>query len=168
MTGTGLIGRVTLTVPAGLAASPPSPHEPAAGPGLPATIADLAIRAAAAAADRARAAAAANAAAGGCAHAAASPGYRPPPRLHDHISARDQTCRFPSCRQPAWRGDLDHTIPYDDGGLTCSCNLGGLCRTHHLLKHHPHWHLSQATPGSFTWTTPSGRTFTAAPDTHPA
>ena len=106
-------------------------------------------------------------AAGGCAHTTASPGYRPPPRLKEYIAARDLTCRFPRCRQPAWRGDLDHTIPFDNGGLTCRCNLGGLCRSHHLLKHHPDWNLPQTTPGQFTWTTPSGRTHTTTPDTHP-
>jgi len=145
---------------------PPSLRWPAAGPGPPGKILDLAVRAASRAAARARAAAAADAAAGGCAHAAASPGYRPPPRLHDYITARDLTCRFPVCRQPARHADLDHTIPFDDGGLTCRCNLGSLCRTHHIIKHHPGWKLHQHTPGTFTWTTPSGRTFTTTPDTH--
>jgi len=136
------------------------------GPGPAGDILGLAVRAAVRAAARARAVATADAAAGGCAHRAASPGYRPPPRLQDYITARDLTCRFPRCRQPAWRGDLDHTIPFDDGGLTCRCNLGGLCRTHHILKHHPGWKLEQIAPGIFRWTTPSGRTFTATPDTH--
>ena len=153
-------------MPEDLAAGPPQPRGPQAGPRPAGDILDLAIQAAARAATRARAAAAADAAAGGCAHAAASPGCRPPPRLHDYIAARDLTCRFPRCRQPAWRGDLDHTIPFDDGGLTCRCNLGGLCRTHHILKHHPGWKLEQIAPGIFRWTTPSGRTFTAIPGTH--
>ena len=128
----------------------------------------LALRAATRATTRARAAIAADTTTtAGCAHTGASPGYRPPPRLKEYITARDLTCRFPRCRQPAWRGDLDHTIPFDDGGLTCCCNLGGLCRSHHLLKHHPDWKLTQTTPGHFTWTTPSGRTHTTTPDTHP-
>jgi hypothetical protein len=109
-----------------------------------------------------------HAAAGGCAHTTATPAYRPPPRLKEYIAARDLTCRFPRCRQPAWRGDLDHTIPYDNGGKTCRCNLGGLCRTHHILKHHPDWKLRQIAPGIFAWTTPAGRTYTTTPDTHAA
>jgi hypothetical protein len=164
--GIGLVGRVTLTVPDELLSHPP-PHGSLSGSGLPGGILARALQAAADAAARARACAAADAAAGGCAHDAASPGYRPPPRLRDHVVARDLTCRFPRCRQPAWRGDLDHTIPFDDGGLTCRCNLGGLCRTHHIIKHHPGWKLEQIAPGIFRWTTPSGRTFTATPDTHP-
>ena len=164
----GLVGRVTLTIPEDmLAHPPPRPRSgPGAGPDPPGEILSRALQAAATAAARARAAIAADAAAGGCAHTAATAAYRPPPRLKEYIAARDLTCRFPRCRQPAWRGDLDHTIPYDNGGLTCHCNLGGLCRTHHILKHHPDWNLRQTTPGTFTWTTPAGRTHTATPDTH--
>ena len=164
----GLVGRVTLTIPEDMLAHPPPwPRSGArSGPDPPDGILSRALQAAATAAARARAAIAADAAAGGCAHTAATAGYRPPPRLREYIAARDLTCRFPRCRQPAWRGDLDHTIPHDNGGLTCHCNLGGLCRTHHILKHHPGWNLRQTTPGTFTWTTPAGRTHTSTPDTH--
>jgi hypothetical protein len=166
--GSGLVSRVTLTIPEDLLAHPPPLPAAGAGPGPgpPGRILHLALQAASRAADRARAAAAADTAADGCAHIAASPGYRPPPKLRDYVTARDVTCRNPRCRQPAWRGDLDHTIPHDDGGITCSCNLGGFCRTDHLLKHHPDWKVEQTAPGFFTWTTPSGRTFTVTPDTH--
>jgi hypothetical protein len=165
--GIGLVGRVTLTIPEDLLAHPPpSWPGPGAGPDLPGGILARAIAVAATAADRARAAMTADAAAGGCAHSAASLASRPPPRLMEYIAARDLTCRFLRCRQPAWRGDLDHTVPFDDGGLTCRCNLGGLCRTHHILKHHPDWNLRQLAPGVFTWTTPAGRMYTTTPDTH--
>jgi hypothetical protein len=111
------------------------------------------------AAGRAAERAAADAAAGGCAHAGSSAAYEPPPRLREFVSQRDLTCRFPTCRQPASRCDLDHTAPYDQGGLTCTCNLGALCRYHHQLKQQPGWQLSQPTPGSFIWTTPTGRSY---------
>ena len=81
--------------------------------------------------------------------------------------ARDVTCRNPSCGQSAWRGDLDHTIPWDDGGRTCRCGLGGACRRDHQLKQHPRWKLTQTRPGWFTWTAPGGRTYQASPDTYP-
>jgi hypothetical protein len=90
-----------------------------------------------------------------------------PPRVREFVIARDQTCRNPVCRQPAWRADLDHTIPYDQGGRTCCCNMGGECRKHHHLKQHPRWKLQQTKPGIFTWTTPAGRTYTTEPDTYP-
>jgi hypothetical protein len=34
-----------------------------------------------------------------------------------------QTCAFPGCRRPASQCDLDHTAPFQRGGLTCECNL---------------------------------------------
>jgi hypothetical protein len=61
---------------------------------------------------------------GTCSHADHEPQYRPSNRLRAIILARDQTCLFPGCRQPAWHSDLDHSIPYHQGGPTCSCNLG--------------------------------------------
>ena len=169
-TGMGLVGRVTLTIPEDTLTSPPPGNRnqtgPSPGPDPPGQILRLALHAAVRAVARARTAAAADSAAGGCAHTTATPSYRPPPRLRDHVTARDLTCRNPVCRQPAWRGELDHTIPWDQG-LTCSCNLGGLCKADHLLKHHPDWKLQQTAPGMFTWTTPSGRIYTVTPDTHP-
>jgi hypothetical protein len=190
----GLVGRVTLTISqdsvderarglsepvsglseqaAGQAGGPGPPQggpgPPQGGPGPPlAGIGLTALRAAIQLLERARVQAAADAVAGGCAHADESPGYRPPPRLREYIAARDVTCRSPVCGQPAWRADLDHTIPYDQGGRTCRCNLGGGCRRHHQLKQHPRWRLEQTKPGVFTWTTPAGRTYTTGPDSHP-
>jgi len=165
--GAGVVSRVTLTIPEDILAHPPPAQRSAAGPDPPGGILAHALQAAGRALARARVAAAADAAAGGCAHGSASSSYRPPPRLKEYITARDLTCRFPTCRQPAWRGDLDHTIPYDQGGLTCRCNLGGLCRTHHRIKQHLGWTLHQTAPGIFAWTTPAGRTFSATPDMHP-
>jgi hypothetical protein len=156
-------GRVTLTVPEDILACPPQAGL-ASG-----DILVRALRAAGRAATAAAARGAADAAAGGgCAHTIATASYRPPPRLRDYVVARDLTCRFPSCGQPAWRGDLDHTQPWDSGGLTCSCNLGGLCRHHHMLKQHPGWYLAQARPGAFEWITPAGRAYTCAPASYAA
>ena len=124
------------------------------------------LRAALRGLDRARKHAAADAAAGGCAHLPATRGYRPSLSLREYVVARDQTCRSPGCRRPAWRGDLDHTVPYECGGETCACNLGGLCRTHHRLKQMAGWRLQQLRPGVFEWTTPAGRRYEQAPDAY--
>jgi Domain of unknown function (DUF222) len=177
--GTGLVGRVTLVISQATCeqatceqatceqATCEQATGRAGGPGPPGGIAMSALRAAATALDRALTRAEADAAAGGCAHTDQSPGYRPPPRLREYVTARDVTCRNPACRQPAWRADLDHTIPYEHGGRTCRCNFGGGCRRHHQLKQHPRWKLEQTKPGVFTWTTPAGRTYTVGPDSHP-
>jgi Domain of unknown function (DUF222) len=161
----GLVGRVTLTISQNTVSEQTADR--AGGPGPPGGIAMTALRAAARALGHALAQADADAAAGGCAHIGESPGYRPAPRLREYIAARDVTCRSPVCGQPAWRADLDHTTPYDQGGRTCRCNMGGGCRRHHQLKQHPRWKLEQTTPGVFTWTTPAGRTYTTGPDSYP-
>ena len=164
-----LISRVTLTIPAGIpdGISPPALVD-LDSLGALGEILRLAWQAAHDAARREVAGHECAAPAATCSHQQASPSYRPADRLHDFVVARDQTCRFPRCRQPAWRGDLDHTVPYGEGGRTCSCNLGALCRTHHRLKQRLHWHLEQLTPGVLTWTTPAGRRYTATPDAHAA
>jgi hypothetical protein len=98
---------------------------------------------------------------GGCDHALQTPAYRPTPALRHLVNLRHTTCVFPGCRRPATQCDADHTIPYDDGGKTCLCNLAPLCRHHHQVKQTPGWNLDQATPGILSWTTPSGRRYTS-------
>ncbi|HEY2765417.1 MAG TPA: DUF222 domain-containing protein [Pseudonocardiaceae bacterium] len=93
--------------------------------------------------------------------------YRPSRLLNLVVQARDRTCCFPGCRRPARRCDLDHTIPYGQGGPTVGGNLGPLCRYHHRLKTHTSWALCQPEPGLFLWTSPTGRVhhFRAPPRT---
>ncbi|MHB1433296.1 MAG: HNH endonuclease, partial [Streptosporangiaceae bacterium] len=59
--------------------------------------------------------------------------------------------------------DDDHTVPFEDGGRTCECNLAPLCRRHHQAKQAVGWHLDQPQPGVLVWTMPSGRTYTTRP-----
>lgn len=66
--------------------------------------------------------------------------YTPGADLKRFLRARDEHCRFPGCRQPVHRCDIDHGHDWAHGGTTCSENLHHLCRRHHTLKH--------ATPGS--------------------
>jgi hypothetical protein len=156
-----ITGRVSVTIP--LAALDQISAAELAGTSTRAAI----LRAAAKAAAKVRRQAAADRDAdGGCAHTTASLAYRPPATVRDLIEARDQTCRFPGCRQPAWRGDLDHTAPFHCGGLTCPCNLGPLCRRHHQLKQQQHWTLAQTQPGTFRWKTSAGRSYTTTAPRH--
>jgi hypothetical protein len=103
-----------------------------------------------------------------CAHANAAPGYRIPDRMRDLIEVRDQDCGFPICRRPASRCDLDHTVPYDQGGLTCPCNISGGCRHDHRMKGSTDWRLQQPRPGTLIWTAPSGLSWTVEPEPHVA
>ena len=89
--------------------------------------------------------------------------HDPPQWLANDVRARDGTCRFMGCKQPAHRVDLDHTISHPDG-LTVRANLGGLCRRHHLVKHSGCWRVHQHHDGSYEWTsTITSRTYTTYP-----
>jgi len=46
------------------------------------------------------------------------PRYLPSAALADFVRCRDLTCRFAGCDRSADLSDIDHTIPYDAGGLT--------------------------------------------------
>jgi hypothetical protein len=100
---------------------------------------------------------------GDCDHAWETPAYRPSATLRHLVNIRGNTCVFPGCRRPAAQCDADHTVPYEDGGKTCLCNLAPLCRHHHQVKQAPGWSLEQTHPGTLTWTTPSGRRYTIGP-----
>ncbi|MDQ3432139.1 MAG: HNH endonuclease [Actinomycetota bacterium] len=90
--------------------------------------------------------------------------YTPPASMSALVRARDGTCRFPGCRQPASRVDLDHVLPWPHG-QTCPCNLCSLCRFHHLLKTHHGWRLRiDPDTADVTWTSPLGRRYTTSAD----
>ena len=104
---------------------------------------------------------------GPCSHRRQSPGYRPSRALTHLIQVRQGTCTAPGCRRPATACDFEHTIPYHAGGRTCECNAGPCCRRHHRAKQTPGWQLAQPTPGTFTWTTPHGRSYQTHPGPYP-
>lgn len=85
--------------------------------------------------------------------------YEPPQALVDFLMARDRTCRFPGCRQPARITDIDHAIPWEEGGHTNIENMGLLCRRHHRLKTHGGWKLTSHEDGSCEWTSPLGKKY---------
>jgi len=106
---------------------------------------------------------------GACGHPRETRAYQPSPALRHLVKIRDRTCSYPGCRRAARRCDDDHTIPFDQGGRTCECNLAALCRRHHAAKQAPGWHLQQPRqPGTLIWTLPSGRQHTVTPRPYPA
>jgi len=94
---------------------------------------------------------------------AAEPRYTPSAKLAESVRCRDLTCRAPGCDEPAFNCDIDHTIPYADGGLTHPSNLKCLCRKHHLLKTFWGWRDKQLADGTVIWTLPSGQTYVTSP-----
>jgi hypothetical protein len=89
--------------------------------------------------------------------------YRPPQRLHDYLSARDDVCAFPTCQQPGYRCEADHTVPFDQGGRTRRDNLALTCRRHNQAKAAgTGWSYRHNPDGSFTWTTATGHRYSSA------
>ncbi|MEZ0353479.1 DUF222 domain-containing protein [Mycobacterium sp. pR1184] len=91
------------------------------------------------------------------------PGYVPSAALAAFVRARDLTCRWPGCDHPALRCDLDHTVPFADGGKTHAANLKCYCRTHHLVKTFWGWTDQQLSDGTVILTSPSGQTYVTTP-----
>jgi hypothetical protein len=102
-----------------------------------------------------------------CDHRHQATGHDPGVRLRHLSQVRHATCTSPICRRPAAQCDHEHSIPYEAGGRTCLCNTGPKCRHDHRLKQHPKWTVDQLPDGTFTWTTPAGRTYTTEPTRYP-
>jgi hypothetical protein len=85
-----------------------------------------------------------------------------PPGLARMIRLRDQVCRTPWCEAPVRQ--IDHVIPYAEGGPTTVGNGQGLCTACNHAKQAPGWH-AEPRPGegrhTVTTTTPTGHTYTS-------
>jgi hypothetical protein len=91
------------------------------------------------------------------------PRYVPSKALADFVRCRDLTCRWPGCDRPVPECDLDHTIPYAQGGPTHASNLKMYCRTHHLVKTFWNWQDKQLPDGTLILTSPAGHTYVTTP-----
>ncbi|AQY02891.1 MULTISPECIES: HNH endonuclease signature motif containing protein [Microbacterium] len=94
--------------------------------------------------------------------------YRPTEPMRRFLRARDQHCRFPGCRMPAHRCQIDHTFDHAKGGRTEIHNLAHLCARHHSLKHPDvaddhRWTAQQLPDGTIDWFSPLGRTYRDSP-----
>jgi Domain of unknown function (DUF222) len=95
--------------------------------------------------------------------------YRPTAAQRRFVRTRDRRCRWPGCRRPPVRHDLDHARPHADGGPTACWNLCCLCRTHHRIKTFaPGWAFHLLPDGRLAVRTPSGLTrISTPPGLHP-
>ncbi|KAA9132409.1 HNH endonuclease signature motif containing protein [Microbacterium caowuchunii] len=83
--------------------------------------------------------------------------------LRNFLKARDRHCRFPGCRVPAIRCEIDHTIDHARGGPTAVENCEALCQRHHTMKQFTAWNVRQLGDGVLEWTSPLGRTYIDEP-----
>ncbi|GAB3600845.1 hypothetical protein GCM10027408_30020 [Microbacterium tumbae] len=98
----------------------------------------------------------------------ATDAYAPTAEMKRYLRARDQRCRFPACRRPARRCQIDHNHDHAKGGRTELRNLACFCAQHHPLKHpdlldRHRWSVRQRADGTIEWISPQGRIFIDAP-----
>lgn len=60
--------------------------------------------------------------------------YVAPPGLRAFLIGRDGTCRYPGCKVPATRCQVDHRVDFKDGGMTSAANCAMFCQHHHNMK----------------------------------
>jgi len=95
----------------------------------------------------------------------ATDAYQPGAALREFILARDLTCRFPTCGQPARRCQIDHITPFDPDKpawtQTHQGNLHLLCQRHHQLKTDGAWNVRRdPNTGDTHWTSALGYHYT--------
>jgi hypothetical protein len=106
--------------------------------------------------------------AGPCDHKHEAKGHDPGKMLRHLTGILNGTCTCPPCRRPEGTCDYEHSVPFDQGGRTCLCEAGPVCRADHRHKQSPGWKLEQAgARGWFRWTTPSGRSYLSRPTQYP-
>ena len=93
--------------------------------------------------------------------------YTPTEAMRRFLRARDQHCRFPGCRMPVHRCQIDHNHDHALGGRTSLDNLSHFCTGHHVLKHpgidaRHRWSAHQRAGGDIEWISPLGRSYTDA------
>lgn len=89
--------------------------------------------------------------------------YRPGQALRDLLTIAHDRCWTPGCNQPAYRGELDHTVNHREGGATDDVNLHPRCKGHHEGKTRGHCTATVEPDGSGTWTPPSGHHYRIRP-----
>ncbi|HVK27955.1 MAG TPA: HNH endonuclease signature motif containing protein [Nocardioides sp.] len=87
---------------------------------------------------------------------AAVDAYEIPQKLREAVHLIHPGDTFPYAANLSRKVDLDHQVPYSEGGPTSTDNLGPLTRTHHRIKTHAGWDVRQPFPGIVIWRDPHG------------
>jgi hypothetical protein len=84
---------------------------------------------------------------------------RPSVGQRRQVQTNNPTCVFPGCRMPAVSCDLDHRIPWAEGGPTRVDHLVPLCRHDHRIRHQTGWQHQPLPGGDHHWTSPLGHQY---------
>ncbi len=92
--------------------------------------------------------------------------YEIPDRIRRQVTNRDHHCVYPHCTRPTESCDLDHVVPYTDGGETSAGNLAPTCRGHHRMKTAGKAGYRILAPGTYLWTIGTRRYLVDPTGTH--
>ncbi len=87
---------------------------------------------------------------------------RPTAAQRRKIEALHKTCVHPGCRMPSVDCDIDHQIPWSERRLTCTDDLGPLCRHHHRIRHAFGWSYEMVDGGDILFSSPLRHHYTTS------
>ncbi len=82
--------------------------------------------------------------------------YEIPDRHRQAVHLMTPADTFPFASSLSRKQQVDHTIPYDEGGESGVGNYGPMTGTHHRIKTHGDWQVQQPFPGIYVWRDPHG------------
>ncbi len=83
-------------------------------------------------------------------------GYEIPDRHRQAVHLMTPADTFPFASNLSRKKQVDHTVPYDSGGVSGIGNYGPMTTRHHRIKTHGGWQVQQPFPGIYLWRDPHG------------
>jgi hypothetical protein len=82
--------------------------------------------------------------------------YEIPDRHRQAVHLMTPADTFPHSSSLSRKMQVDHTVPYDQGGVSGIGNYGPMTTLHHRIKTHGGWQVKQPFPGIYLWRDPHG------------
>ena len=82
--------------------------------------------------------------------------YEIPARHRQAVHLMTPADTFPFASSLSRKQQVDHTIPFDEGGESGIGNYGPMTIRHHRIKTHGGWQVRQPFPGIYVWRDPHG------------
>jgi hypothetical protein len=82
--------------------------------------------------------------------------YEIPDRHRQAVHLMTPADTFPYASSLSRNKQVDHTIPFDQGGQSGVGNYGPMTTSHHRIKTHGDWQVQQPFPGIYLWRDPHG------------
>jgi hypothetical protein len=82
--------------------------------------------------------------------------YEIPERHRQAVHLMTPADIFPFASNLSRKKQVDHTVPYDEGGVSGVGNYGPMTTRHHRIKTHGGWQVQQPFRGIYVWRDPCG------------